>query len=205
MAKGITRRQAQILEYIVECVREKRMPPTIAEIGSHFGIRSSNGVNDHLVSLEKKGYIRRSSKARDIQITDKGAFGLYAEEVGVLPLVGQIAAGQPILAQENVEGHVPVDGSLARREAFCLRVRGDSMIEDGILNGDIIIVDQQVNPSQGDIVVALMEDDATVKHYYRHGDMIELRPANASMQPMLIPARDVVIQGVVVALQRAIR
>ena len=187
MAKELTKRQREILDYVIECVRDRGMPPTIAEIGEEFGIASTNGVNDHLVALEKKGFIER---------TDKAAIGLYQSDVGVLPLVGSVAAGMPILAEENIEGHVPVDSSMAQRKAFCLRVRGDSMIEDGILDGDIIIVDQGKKAYPGDVVVALVEDEATVKHFYPEGAIIELRPANASMETMRFPARDVSLQGV---------
>jgi repressor LexA len=204
MAKDLTKRQREILDFIIECVRDQGMPPTIAEIGAEFDIASTNGVNDHLVALEKKGFIERSSKARGIIITDKGAIGLYQSEVGVLPLVGQVAAGAPILAQENIEGHVPVDSSMAQRAAFCLRVTGDSMIEDGILDGDIIIVDQGKKAYPGDVVVALVEDEATVKHFYPEGATVELRPANATMDTMRFPAQDVSLQGVVVALQRSL-
>ena len=156
------------------------------------------------MALEKKGYIERSSKARGIIITDKAAINLYQSEVGVLPLVGRVAAGAPILAQENIEGQVPVDASMAQRRAFCLRVTGDSMIEDGILDGDIIIVDQGKKAYPGDVVVALVEDEATVKHFYPEGATVELRPANSTMETMRFPARDVSLQGVVVALQRSL-
>jgi repressor LexA len=124
--------------------------------------------------------------------------------VGVLPLLGRVAAGQPILAEENIEDLIPVSSSIASRKAFCLRVQGDSMIEDGILDGDIIIVDQEKRPRTGDIVVALIEEEATVKHYHPRGRVIELRPANATMQPMVYPAQDVSLQGVVVGLQRVL-
>lgn len=204
MAKDLTKRQREILDYIIECVRDRGMPPTIAEIGEEFDIASTNGVNDHLVALEKKGFIERSSKARGIIITEKAAVGLYQSDVGVLPLVGRVAAGSPILAEENIEGHVPVDASMAQRRAFCLRVTGDSMIEDGILDGDIIIVDQGKKAYPGDVVVALVDDEATVKHFYPEGATIELRPANATMETMRFPARDVSLQGVVVALQRSL-
>jgi repressor LexA len=205
MAKGLTRRQAAVLQYIIRCIRDNGMPPTIAEIGQKFGISSTNGVNDHLVALEKKGYIERSSKARSIHVTERAAAGLYQSDVGSLPLVGRIAAGQPILAEENVEGYVPVNTSMVRPESFCLKVQGDSMIEDGILDGDVIIVNPELRPKSGDTVVAIVNDEATVKRYFRHGDMVELRPANSAMQSFLVPARTVQIQGVVVALQRTIR
>ncbi len=204
MAKGLTKRQGEILEFIIDCIRDNGMPPTIAEIGVRFNISSTNGVNDHLVALEKKGYIERSSKARSIHVTDQASAGLYQNDIGVLPLVGRIAAGFPILAEENVEGHVPVSSSHLRPGAYCLKVQGDSMIEDGILDGDTIIVNPEARPKEGDIVVALVDDEATVKHFYRHGDTIELRPANAAMQPLFVSAASVQLQGVVVALQRSI-
>jgi len=204
MAKELTGRQREILDYIIECIRERGLPPTIAEIGEEFGIASTNGVNDHLVALEKKGFIERSSKARGILITDKAAVNLYQSEVGVLPLVGNVAAGQPILAEENIEGQIPVDAQMAQRRAFCLRVHGDSMIEDGILDGDIIIVDQDKRARAGDVVVALVEDEATVKHFFPKGSTVELRPANSTMETMFFPARAVNLQGVVVALQRSL-
>ena len=205
MAKGLTRRQKEILGFIINCIRDHRMPPTIAEIGRHFGIASTNGVNDHLLALEKKGYIERTSKARSIHLTERAAVNLYQSDAATLPLVGRIAAGRPILAEENIEGRVPVSASMAKPKNFCLRVNGDSMIEDGILDGDVIIVDATRAPAPGDIVVALLGDEATVKRYHPHGHMVELRPANASMQPLLVPAQSVQVQGVVVALQRTIR
>ena len=204
MAKGLTKRQRAILEFIVSSIRDESMPPTIAEIGVEFGIRSTNGVNDHLEALERKGYIERSSKARGIRVTEKAAAGLYQRDVGTLPLVGRVAAGYPLLAEENIEGHVAVSQDLARRNAYCLRINGDSMIEDGILDGDLIIVDQDKRPHKGDIVVALVEDEATVKRFFLDGDTVELRPAHPTMKPMRFPARSVTLQGVVVALQREI-
>lgn len=205
MAKGLTRRQASILQYIIECIRDRKMPPTIAEIGEHFGIASTNGVNDHLIALEKKGCITRSSKARSIHVTPKAAADLYHSPARTLPLVGRVAAGQPILAEENIEGRVAVAAAQAKEKSYCLRVQGDSMIEDGILDGDVLVVDQNVRPRQGDVVVALIDDEATVKRYYPRGGMIELRPANPAVQPILAPAASVRLQGVVVALQRTIR
>lgn len=202
MAQGLTRRQAEILHFIVASIRDRGLPPTLAEIGDAFGIVSLNGVNDHLAALERKGYIERSSKARGIRVADCAAAGLYESAPGVLPLLGRIAAGQPLLAQENIEDHVPVSRELAGKRAYCLRVTGDSMIEAGILDGDIIVVDQERQPKRGDIVVALIGDDATVKRYYPHGSRVELRPANAAMQPILVPAQSIQIQGVVVALNR---
>lgn len=204
MTQELTRRQRAILHFIIECIHDKGYPPTIAEIGAQFHISSTNGVNDHLVALEKKGFINRSSKARGIHVTEKAAAGLYRGVNATLPLVGRIAAGQPILAQENIETTIAVDAPFSRINGYCLRVSGDSMIEDGILDGDIIIVDQNRRPASGDIVVALVGDDATVKRYFPHGERVELRPANAAMQPMILPASLVRLQGVVVGLHQVI-
>jgi repressor LexA len=204
MAKGLTKRQAAILRFIIASIRDNGYPPTIAEVGEKFGITSTNGVNDHLVALEKKGYIQRIKKARGIHVTPKAAAGLYQHETAMLPLVGQVAAGQPILAEENIEDYVPVAGSLARLEAYCLRVRGDSMIEDGIFDGDIIVVDQSRSPKTGDVVVALIGEDATVKRYHPQGREVELRPANSTMRPIRVAADEVILQGVVIALQRTL-
>lgn len=204
MAKGLTRRQADILSFIVTCIRDNGMPPTIDEIGRRFNISSTNGVNDHLVALVRKGYIERSSKARSIRVTEKGAAGLYGAGATMVPLVGRIAAGFPILAEENIEDIIPVSPALGLDEGYSLRVQGDSMIEDGILDGDIIIVDPKRRPRKGDIVVALVGDEATVKRFYPQGETLELRPANAAMQSLMVPARDVQIQGVVVGLQRTL-
>lgn len=204
MARELTPRQRQILDFVIERIREDGCPPTIAEIGEAFGINSTNGVNDHLVALEKKGYIERTSKARGIHVTEKAAIGLYQTDVAMAPLLGHIAAGAPLLAQENIEGHIPIEASLGRGNAYCLRVRGDSMIEDGILEGDILVVDQAKRARPGDVVVALVEDEATVKRFHPDGDTVELRPANSAMRPMRFPARDVQLQGVVVGLQRTL-
>ena len=204
MAKDLTRRQASILRFIIESIRDLGYPPTIAETGHRFSIASTNAVNDHLLALQRKGYITRSSKARGIHVTERAAIGLYQNAAGVLPLVGRIAAGQPILAEENIEAHLPVHPALGKITGYCLRVQGDSMVEDAILDGDVIVVDQNRTPVPGDIVVALVGDEATVKRYYPHGERVELRPANAGMQPMILPAASVQLQGVVVGLQRMI-
>lgn len=206
MAKGLTARQNAVLDFIILCIQERGCPPTIAEICEQFQISSTNGANDHVRALEKKGYIERSSKARSIRLTDKVALSSPSERlgVGVLPLLGRIAAGTPLLAEENVEDYIPVTAALAEQRAYCLRVNGDSMIEDGILDGDIIIVSQDRQPRPGDIVVALIEDEATVKHFHPAGREIELRPANAAMSAMRFPAQRVTLQGVVVAVQRTL-
>lgn len=204
MARELTRRQAAILQFIIESIRDRGWPPTIAEIGQEFDIASTNGVNDHLVALEKKGYIERNSQARGIRVTEKASAGLYSQQVGTLPLLGRVAAGQPILAAENIEDYIPVAPAMARHRGYCLRVQGESMIEEGIFDGDIIIVDQERTPRPGDVVVALVGDDATVKRYFPKGKEVELRPANQSMQSIMVRAGEVELQGVVVGLQRVL-
>lgn len=204
MARGITNRQKEVLEFIIAGIRENGYPPTILELCAAMGISSTNGVNDHLQALERKGYIERSSKARGIHVTEKAAIDLYSGQPGTLPLVGQVAAGLPLLAEQNIEEMTAVPAPMARQGNFCLRVRGDSMIEAGILDGDLLIVDPSRRPVKGDVVVALVEDETTVKHFYPEGAEIELRPANSAMAPMRYPARSVVVQGVVAGLQRSL-
>ncbi len=205
MARGLTDRQESILRFIIDSIRDYGRPPTIAEIGEEFGITSTNGVNDHLIALDKKGYIERSSKARGIHVTPKGATGLYQNDSALVPLLGHVAAGQPILAEENIEDYVAVSGALAKHGAFCLRVHGDSMIEDGILDGDTVVIDPTLRPKRGDVVVALLEDEATVKYYHPKGRNVELRPANSTMSPIVAPAAALQIQGVVVSVQRTLK
>lgn len=203
--KELTQRQQDILNFIMGCMRDQGRPPTIAEIATHFNIASTNGVHEHLTALTRKGYIVRSSKARSIELSDKVARANYTALESSLPLLGRVAAGMPMLAQENVEDYVTVAPDQCRSGAFCLRVSGESMIEAGILDGDVIIVDQNIQPKSGDIVVALIDDEATVKYFYPRREMVELRPANSSMQPMLISSGAMTIQGVVVGLQRRFR
>ena len=202
MARPLTKRQAAILQFIAQAIQDQGYPPTLAEIGAHFGIRSTNGVTDHLVALERKGYLTRSNKARSLHVTEKGVADLYEAESNTLPLVGRVAAGQPLFAEENIEGRVTVDPAHLREGAFCLRVNGESMVEAGILDGDVIVVDPTRRPRKGDVVVAMVEDEATVKRFYPEGARIRLEPANSAMQPIVAPADTVSIQGVVTALQR---
>ena len=202
MARPLTKRQAAILQFIAQTIQDQGYPPTLAEIGAHFGIRSTNGVTDHLVALERKGYLTRSNKARSLHVTEKGVADLYEAESNTLPLVGRVAAGQPLFAEENIEGRVTVDPAHVREGAFCLRVNGESMVEAGILDGDLIVVDPSRRPRKGDVVVAMVDDEATVKRFHPEGATIRLEPANSAMQPIVAPADTVSIQGVVTALQR---
>ena len=202
MASEITPRQEAVLKYIADMIGGQGFPPTIQEIGRHFGITSTNGVFDHLKTLERKGYIERSARARSIRLTQKAIAGLRLDAGSALPLVGRVAAGLPLLALENIEEYIPVSPKLAGRDAFCLRVSGDSMIEAGILEGDIIVIDRTASPHPGDVVVALIDGEATVKFFHPKSETVELRPANSQMKPMIYPAAQVNIQGVVVSLQR---
>lgn len=205
MTKELTPRQSEILQFIVESSRQNGHPPTVAEIQQAFGFASINAANDHLLALIKKGYINRSSKARDLHLNESALPGVAHALLPSLPLIGRIAAGCPALATENIEDQIIVSPDLANHATYCLRIQGESMIDAGILDGDIIIVDQKKRPVSGDIVVALIGDDATVKYYFPRGEQVELRPANATMHPMLFPTTAVHIQGVVVALQRRLK
>lgn len=201
---ALTTRQRDILDFIQSSIGKRGYPPTLREIGSHFGIRSTNGVNDHLRALEKKGYLHREDlKSRALRPVDAPE-GVETVEV---PVIGKVAAGQPLLAVQNVEDTVKVDRVFLgqTREVFALRVKGDSMIEDGILDGDYVFVRKQLQAKTGEIVVAMIGDEATVKRYYPEGDQIRFQPANARLEPIFVRKRDfrsVNIIGVVVGVYR---
>ena len=217
---ALTDRQQQVLDFIAASITERGYPPTLREIGERLGIRSTNGVNDHLKALEKKGYLAREDlKSRALRpighigpaavppVHDALSLG---DDLVEIPLIGRVAAGQPILAVENVEDTVKVDRFLVgeHREVFALRVKGDSMIDDGIHDGDFIFVKKALNAERGDIVVALIEDEATVKRYFPEGDVIRFQPANQNMQPILVKKKDfrsVNLIGIVVGVYRKIR
>jgi len=218
-ARGVlTERQQEILDFISASIQERGYPPTLREIGLHFGIRSTNGVNDHLRALEKKGHLQRedlkSRALRPVSTTSPAAGGQRRSgaetppaDVVEVPLVGRVAAGLPLLAVENVQDTVHVDRFFIgqTREVFALRVKGESMIEDGIHDGDYIFVRKQLQASRGDTVVAMIGDEATVKRYYPEGDTIRFQPANSSMQPILVKKRDfksVNLIGVVIGVYR---
>jgi len=203
----LTDRQRAILEHIRQSSTRNGFPPTLREIGRHFGIRSTNGVNDHLRALERKGYLERTDmKSRTLRPVSLGT-GEWVE----VPLVGRVAAGVPLLAAENVQETLRVDrfflGTRTPREVFALRVTGDSMIEDGILDGDYLFVRKQLVANPGDIVVALIDQEATVKRYYPEGDRIRLQPANRAMEPIYVRRRDfrqVNLLGLVVGVYRSV-
>jgi repressor LexA len=217
----LTDRQKAILDFITQSIDERGYPPTLREIGEHFGIRSTNGVNDHLRALEKKGHLQREDlKSRALRPVGTQPASATAVRVGgdprladivEVPVVGRVAAGLPLLAVENVQDTVHVDRFFIgqTREVFALRVKGESMIEDGIFDGDYIFVKKQLQANRGDIVVAMISgaagDEATVKRYYPEGDHIRFQPANARMQPIIVRKKDfrsVNLIGVVVGVYR---
>jgi repressor LexA len=198
----LTDRQKEILSFINRSIGDRGYPPTLREIGRQFGIRSTNGVNDHLRALEKKGYLQREDmKSRALRPVD--SVGQTVE----IPILGRVAAGQPLLAVRNYEDTVRVDRFFVgqNREVFALRVKGESMIEAGILDGDYVFVRKQLQANPGDIVVAMIEDEATVKRYYPEGDNIRFEPANASLRPIVVRKRDwksVNLLGIVIGVYR---
>lgn len=210
----MTDRQREVLQYIVRTSEERGFPPTIREIGEEMDIRSTNGVNDHLKALERKGYLTRGEQQSRSLVPTKRArmvlgLGRRADPTMVeVPVLGRVAAGAPILAQENIEDTVRIDSFLlggGGREVFALRVKGESMIDDGIQDGDFIFVKKTPTASPGDIVVALIEDEATVKRYYPEGDRVRFQPANATMQPIYVAKsqfRQTMILGKVVGVYR---
>lgn len=193
--QGLTKRQEQTLDFIRRSIEERGYPPTLREIGEHMGIRSTNGVNDHLRALERKGYLRREDmKSRALRLVEDSASKSSPGEDDLLQvqILGRVAAGLPLLAEENVVDTVHIDRMLVKggRDVFGLRVAGDSMIEAGILSGDYIFVRKQSHADRGDIVVALIGDEATVKYYYPERDYVRFQPANAQMAPILVRATD---------------
>lgn len=204
MRPKLTARQQEILDYIEQVVRTTGVPPSIRQIGAALGISSTNGVRSHLKALEKKGYIQRSLRmSRGIAMLDrlKQSASAALQETVDVPILGRVTAGMPILAVENRDGHLTLDASLIKNsDTFALRVEGDSMIEAGILDGDYVLVRPQAGAENGDIVVALLEDEVTVKRFFREPDGIRLQPENANMAP--IYAAHVQICGKVVSLVR---
>ena len=186
MANGkITAKQQEILEYIKETILKKGYPPAVREICEAVHLKSTSSVHSHLETLEENGYIRRDpTKPRTIEILDD-CFNLTRREVVNVPLLGSIAAGQPLLAQENIESYFPIPAEiLPNTDTFMLKVKGESMINAGIFDGDQIIVSRQSNAENGEIVVALLEDSATVKRFYKEEDYYRLQPENDFMDPM---------------------
>ncbi|MBX3158355.1 MAG: transcriptional repressor LexA [Deltaproteobacteria bacterium] len=237
MADALTQRQREILDFISASIAERGFPPTLREIGEHFHIRSTNGVNDHLKALEKKGVLRREdlkSRAMRPVLPDgsgeivplsgggnvtplrrapmgTGLLPVVApvdeDDMAEIPILGKVAAGQPILAVEQAADTVKIDRVLigGHREVFGLRIVGESMIEDGILDGDYVFVKKTPSARTGEIVVAMIDGEATVKRYYPEGDKIRFQPANANMAPIIVRKsefKSVDIIGIVVGVYR---
>jgi repressor LexA len=225
---GPTDRQLEVLRFIARQIEDAGYPPTIREIGEALDIRSTNGVNDHLKALERKGFLTRDpAKSRALIPTDRARQAMGGEASGrpanvlsfaraaakasgrlvEVPIVGRVAAGQPILAQERIEDTVQVDAFLlgTNKKVYGLRVQGDSMVGDGILTGDYVFVKKQLHADDGDIVVAMIDDEATVKRVYFEGDRVRFQPSNPRMAPIYVrdsDFRSTMILGVVVGVYR---
>jgi len=204
--KQLTDRQRHILEMIREAVRQNGYPPTVREIGAAVGLTSPASVQGHLAVLEQKGFIRRGqAKRRALEVVGEpeaaAAFGAPGIVPHTLPLLGRVAAGRPLLAEEDVEDRIDLPGFFSCDErSFLLRVTGSSMIEAGIFDGDVVVVRRQESAENGDIVVALLGDEATLKRFYRESDHVRLQPENAAMQPIRV--REPRIAGKVLGVMR---
>ena len=201
----LSAKQQEILEYIKQSILTRGYPPSVREIGEEVHLSSTSSVHSQLNKLEQKGYIRRDpTKPRTLEIVDDDNFNLARREVVNIPLVGQVAAGQPILAEENIEDYIPMlPQYLPRGPVFMLRVKGDSMINVGIFDRDLLIVEETPSARNGDIVVALIDDSATVKTFYKEFNQIRLQPENDSMDPIIVP--DCKILGRVSGVFRVLR
>lgn len=206
MSDELTERQQAIYQFLGETIRQRGFPPSIREISAHFGISSTQGVQRHLEALEKKGFIERDSRARSIRLTtpETGA-QVSLDSIRMVPLLGQVAAGQPIAALENVEEEVPIasDWLAVSQDYFLLRVRGHSMAE-AIQPGDMVLVERQPRAERGEIVVAMIEDEATVKRYYPEPGRVVLRSDNPVYDDIVV-THDLTILGRVTALIRKYR
>lgn len=183
----ISTKQQEILDYIKSEILHKGYPPAVREICEAVHLKSTSSVHSHLETLEKNGYIRRDpTKPRAIEIVDD-SFNLSRHEIVNVPIVGTVTAGQPILAIENIEGYFPLlSDDMPRSETFMLKVKGESMINAGIYNGDLILVEKQSTAENGEIVVALIDDSATVKTFYKENNHFRLQPENDTMDPIIV-------------------
>ena len=202
MAQGkISKKQQEILEYIKNQLLQRGFPPAVREICEAVNLKSTSSVHSHLETLEKNGYIRRDpTKPRAIEILDD-TFNLTRREMVNVPIIGQVAAGQPILAEENIEDYFPFPAErMPNKQTFLLKVKGESMINAGILDGDYVLVEQDATASNGDMVVALVEDSATVKTFYKEEGVFRLQPENDFMDPIIV--KEVSILGKVIGVMR---
>ena len=185
--RPITKKQEEILNYIKDEILERGFPPAVREICQAVGLKSTSSVHSPLESLEKNGYIRRDpTKPRAIEILDE-SFNMLRREMVNVPVVGTVAAGQPILAEQNIDSYFPIPSEyMPNEQSFILKVKGESMVNAGILDGDSVLVMQQTTARNGDIVVALIEDSATVKTYYKENGHYRLQPENDTMDPIIV-------------------
>lgn len=204
-------RQRALLDFIASYQDQKGIPPTIREIGEALGIKSTNGVSDHIKALVKKGYLDRVGDARSsrgVRVSPAARGGFRDEATVAVPIIGRVAAGSPVLAEENYAGTLHIDSAMIPHNApaFALTVTGSSMIEDGILDGDYVFVRKQETARNGEISVVMVDGDATVKRIYREKDRIRLQPSNAAMAPIWVePGQQCDILGVVVGVYRRVR
>ena len=201
---NITEKQSEILEYIKAQILERGFPPAVREICEAVHLKSTSSVHSHLETLEKNGYIRRDpTKPRAIEILDE-SFNLTRREMAQVPIIGRVAAGEPLLAEQNIEDYFPIPVErLPNNQTFLLRVRGDSMVNVGILDGDYILVEQRPTAENGEIVVALVEDGATVKRFFKEDGHYPLQPENDAMDPIIVD--EVTILGKMIGLLRFMR
>lgn len=201
---NITEKQSEILEYIKAQILERGFPPAVREICEAVHLKSTSSVHSHLETLEKNGYIRRDpTKPRAIEILDE-SFNLTRREMTQVPIIGRVAAGEPLLAEQNIEDYFPIPVErLPNNQTFLLRVRGDSMVNVGILDGDYILVEQRSTAENGEIVVALVEDGATVKRFFKEDGHYRLQPENDSMDPIIVD--EVTVLGKMIGLLRFMR
>lgn len=188
----ISKKQEEILEFIKSELLQKGYPPAVREICEAVNLKSTSSVHSHLETLEKNGYIRRDpTKPRAIEITDD-SFQLSRREMVNVPIIGRVAAGEPLLAEENIQDYFPIPAEfMPNEQSFMLSVKGESMVNAGILDGDYVLVRQQANAENGDMVVALIDNGATVKRFFKEKDVFRLQPENDFMQPILVKKVDI--------------
>ena len=202
MAQGkISAKQQEILEYIKSQILERGFPPAVRDICEAVHLKSTSSVHSHLETLEKNGYIRRDpTKPRAIEILDD-SFNFTRREMVNVPIVGRVAAGEPLLAEQNIEEYFPIPMDfMPNKQTFMLKVKGESMINAGILDGDYVLVEERKTAHNGEMIVALVDDSATVKTFYKEEGIIRLQPENDTMDPIIVP--DCVILGKVIGVFR---
>jgi len=202
---NLSKKQIEVLEFIKKELATKGYPPSVREICEAVNLKSTSTVHGHLEKLEKKGYIRRNpTKPRAIEVLDSNSYIFSKKEIVELPIVGKVTAGQPILAQENIEDTLPIPiDFVGNNDSFILVIKGDSMIEAGILDGDYVIVQKQSYANNGDIVVALLDDEATVKRFYKEKNYFRLQPENPNYEPIITDKLSII--GKVIGVLRKLK